>query len=200
MKIEIYSDVICPWCYIGKRRLDSVMQTPAGEGVELVWRPYQLYPNVPAQGVDRGNRTEIPERIRADAEDVGIDFDYRAMGKLPNTLNAHRLLGYAEDKDCQHELAEVLFRYYFCDGRDVSVIGELAAAAQEVGMDAEAVREYLASDRDVQSTLTAIRSASDVGVAGVPCYRLGGRFMLPGAQTPEVIAQFIERAKIKLGD
>ena len=212
MLIEIYSDVICPWCFIGKRRLDTVLATPTGTEIELVWRPYQLYPNLPTQGMDRAeylarrygdraDRARIPRRIVDEGKDAGVAFDYAAIRSMPNTLTAHRLLDYAAQtvgSGTQHALAEVLFRAYFCEGRDVGDLGTLCEAATEVGLDADAVRRYLAAKADEEAMRGQIRSAFDKGVVGVPCYLIGG-FMLPGAQSADTITAFIERARSKLG-
>ena len=206
MEIEIFSDVVCPWCYIGKKRLDSVIGTPVGEGVTLRWRPYQLYPNMPSEGMDRAryletryganaDRARIPQRIEAEAADVGLTFDFAAIGKMPNTFTAHRLLELAATHGVQHELAEVLFDYYFCSGRDVGEEDVLAEGAESVGLDGSLVREYLAGTDGAQAVREQLERAMEVGVSGVPCYLLAGRFALPGAQAPEVMAQFIERAR-----
>jgi len=219
MLIEIFSDVICPWCYIGKRRLDMVMSSAVGEGVELLWRPYQLYPNMPAAGIPREDllrarhpgvddleplKQKVPARIRAEAAEVGLEFNFAAMGIMANTLLAHRLLSFAAEQGpgsnkLQHDLAEVLFRYNFCDGRNVGDLEELVCAAVEVGLPAELVRDYLRSDRGVAELVADLDRAVDLGVSGVPCFLLGGSFQLPGAQTPEVMSQFIQRAKERLG-
>lgn len=216
MLIEIFSDVVCPWCFIGKRRLDMVMNTSVGEGVELLWRPYQLYPNLPPGGLLREDllrarhpdaedlqalKRKVPGRIRAEAEDVGLEFDFGAMEVMPNTRLAHRLLAFvgAESSAQQHQLAEVLFRYNFCDGRNVGDIEELVCAAVEIGMPAAAARDYLKSDAGVDELVKDLDRAVDLGVSGVPCFLLGGSFQLPGAQTPEVISQFVTRAKERLG-
>ena len=212
MLIEIYSDVICPWCYIGKRRLDSALATPACADIDVVWRPFQLYPNLPAAGMDRdeylerryGDRADpnrAPRMIVAEGADAGITFDYGAIRRMPNTLTAHRLLDYAEQDSSaavQHELAEVLFRYYFCEGRDVGDVDTLCEAAAEVGLEADDARRYLEGRADEKDMLARIRGAFEIGVVSVPCYLLGGGFMLPGAQTSDVMVQFIERAKSKL--
>ena len=208
MQIEIFSDVVCPWCYIGKKRLDAVLDTPVGEGVSLRWRPYQLYPNMPRDGMDRArylearygadaDRARVPERIAREAEEVGLAFDFahRPIEKMPNTFQAHRLLEFAELNGVQHELAEVLFDYYFCSGRDVGDAEVLAEASRGVGLDVAAVSEHLAGNEGADGVREQLARAVDVGVSGVPCYLLAGRFALPGAQTPEVMAQFIERAK-----
>jgi predicted DsbA family dithiol-disulfide isomerase len=222
MLIEIFSDVVCPWCFIGKRRLDMVMNTSIGEGVELLWRPYQLHPNMPAGGVDREDllrarhpqaddlealKRKVPGRIRAEAEDVGLEFDFGAMQVMPNTRMAHRLLSYSGNQaksatgtdGQQHLLAEVLFRYYFCDGRDVGDLEELVCAASEAGLPGDEVREYLKSDAGEDELINDLDRAVELGVSGVPCYLLGGSFQLPGAQTTQVISQFVQRAKQRLG-
>ena len=206
MEIEIFSDVVCPWCYIGKRRLDAVMDTPVGEGVALRWRPYQLYPDMPLDGMDRArylaarygadaDRGRVPQRIEAEAGEVGLTFDFSAIEKMPNTFQAHRLLEYAAEQDVQHDLSETLFDYYFCSGRDVGDREVLVEAAVRAGLDEAPVREYLDGAQGTQAVRQQLARAADVGVSGVPCYLLAGRFALPGAQTPEVMAQFIERAK-----
>ena len=220
MLIEIFSDVVCPWCYIGKRRLDMVMQTEVGKGVELAWRPYQLYPNIPAGGLLRDDvlrarhpdaddeefealRRKVPSRIRTEAEGVGIEFDFAAMETVPNTRLAHRLLMYVEDvvgsPALQHDLAEEFFSLHFCQGRDVGDAEVLVEAAGRLGLDPEEVRDYLAGDAGTTALDRELARAVDVGVSGVPGFLLGGKFLLPGAQTPEVIGQFVSRAKERLG-
>lgn len=209
MEIEIFSDVVCPWCYIGKHRLDRVLRSSVGEGVEVRWRPYQLYPRMPVEGLDRGaflearygdgaDRSKIPERIRIEAEEIGLGLDFGAIERMPNTFQAHRLLSYSESTGRQHELAEVLFEYYFCAGKDVGDEDVLADAAASVGMNADEVRAHLAGDAGAASVREQLARATDVGVSGVPCYLLAGKFAIPGAQSSAVMAQFIERAKERL--
>ncbi len=220
MLIEIFSDVICPWCYIGKRRLDMVMRTEVGKDVELAWRPYQLYPNIPAGGLLREDvlrarhpeaegedldtlKRKVPSRIRAEAEGLGIEFDFAAMETVPNTRLAHRLLMFVEDvigsRALQHDLAEELFSLHFCHGRDVGDAGVLVEASERLGLDGAEVRDHLAGDAGTAALDRELARAVDVGVSGVPGFFLGGRFLLPGAQTPDVIGQFISRAKERLG-
>ncbi len=212
MQIDIYSDVVCPWCYIGKKRLDQVLAGPVGEGVTLTWRPYQLYPNMPIEGMnrtefltarygDRADRSRIPERIRTEAEDVGLNFDFAAIERMPNTFQAHRLLDYAHaagSAEIQHELSEVLFRFHFEEGRDVGDVATLAEAAAQAGLDGGKAFAYLTSREGVRNVRAHLSAASEAGISGVPCYLLAGKFTLPGAQLPEVMEQFIGRAKERL--
>ena len=206
MEIEIFSDVVCPWCYIGKKRLDAVLSTAAGTGVSLRWRPYQLYPNMPTEGMDRArylqarygtdaDRARVPPRILAEAEEVGLTFDFAAIQKMPNTFQAHRLLEFAAPHGAQHQLAELLFESYFCAGRDVGDREVLAETAEAVGLDGALARAYLAGSEGADAVREQLGRAAELGISGVPCYLLAGRFALPGAQTPEVMVQFIERAK-----
>jgi len=206
MQIELFSDVVCPWCYIGKRRLDMALAGAAGQGVEVVWRPFQLYPQLPAQGVDRDvftkarfgenvNAGDIYRRVVAEAETVGLSLNFAAVKKMPNTLLAHRLMGWAEGSGLQHELADALFRSYFQLGLDVGDITVLAAAAAAVGLDGEAAAAFLASGDGVAEVQAQLDRGHELGITGVPHFLLAGKFAIPGAQTPEVMGQLISRAK-----
>lgn len=210
MLIEIFSDVICPWCFIGKRRLDRVLDGPLGEGVALRWRPFQLYPDLPLDGVDRrtlltrryGDKADparIPERIRVEAEMEGIQLRFDLMQRTPNTLLAHRVLEFAADAGLQHQLAEALFVAYFCQGSDVGDRMTLLDVAVEVGLDRTALDTYLQSGGGVDSIATQLARAPELGVSGVPGYYLADAFLLPGAQSAETMTQIIERVKQKLG-
>ncbi|MCZ6618911.1 MAG: DsbA family oxidoreductase [Gammaproteobacteria bacterium] len=209
MLIEIFSDIVCPWCYIGKRNLDIALDSPAGEGVELIWRPYQLYPNVPPGGIDRlaflrarfgeaSNPDYVPEPIGIEADAVGLRFDFAAMKTTPNTFQAHRLMDFAHQSKHQHALAEVLFRYYFCEGKNVGDLEVLRGAAGEVGLDRAAVVEYLESGAGSEEVRRQLARAQGAGVTGVPCYLLEETFAIPGAQSPDVLVQLISRAKERL--
>ena len=134
------------------------------------------------------------------SEEVGSKFDYAAVDRVPNTLSAHRLLAMSSELGCQHELAETLFQAYFCDGSDVGNVDTLVNCAVAVGMNGGAVKAFLDSDEGVDRTLREIAGTYDLGVVGVPCYRLGETFLLPGAQTPDVMIQFIDRARNRLAE
>jgi len=210
VEVAIYSDLVCPWCFIGKRRIEQVLRTPVGEGVTIRWLPFQLYPNLPLGGLDRqqvlearygadADATRIPRRIRDEAADVGLEFDFGAMRKTPNTLDGHRLLERFVGPN-QSDLMEVLFSYYFQQGADVGDHGVLLDAVAEAGLDVEAAREVLGGDAFRDAVLESIRAAYDTGVTGVPSYLLAGRFTIPGAQPPEVLSRFIERARLRLSE
>lgn len=210
MEIAIYSDLVCPWCFIGKRRIEQVLRTPVGEGISLRWLPFQLYPNIPPGGLDRqqvlearygadADATRVPSRIRDEAAEVGLEFDFGAMRKTPNTLDGHRLVERFVGPG-QSDLVEVLFRYYFQDGADVGDHDVLLEAVAQAGLDVDAAREVLESDALRDAVLEQIRTAYDTGVTGVPSYLLAGRFSIPGAQPADVLSKFIERARLRLSE
>ncbi len=209
MLIEIFSDIVCPWCYIGKRSLDTVLDSPAGDGVELLWRPYQLYPTLPPEGIDRlaflrarfgeeAKPDHVPERINVEAQTVGLSFDFAAIKTTPNTFQAHRLMDFADESGRQHALAEVLFRYYFCEGKNVGDNEVLLDAAAEVGLERVAVEGFLENSTGSEDVREQLARAREIGVTGVPCFILAETFAVPGAQPADVLTQFITRAKERL--
>jgi len=209
MLIEIFSDVVCPWCYIGKRRLDAVLATEVGEGIQVAWRPYQLYPQLPEQGVPReefmrarfGGSTDasaIYRRVLDEAATVGLQLDFSRIRVAPNTLRAHRLLSWAEPSGRQHALAEVLFSCYFQQGRDIGDVRELAQAADEAGLDPDAAAAMLEGRDELDKVRAELALGEAVGVTGVPFFVLAGKFAIPGAQPQDVMSQFISRARARL--
>ncbi len=208
MNLEIFSDLICPWCFIGKRRLDEALATGVGEGVNIIWRAYQLYPTIPTEGMDRtefarlryrgADQSAARRQIELEAERIGIDMGFARISRMPNTFQGHRLLHRARTHEVQHELSDRLFSDYFERGKDVGDESVLLDAAESVGMDRSDTAAYLASEEGVDAVRREIERASAIGVTGVPCFVFAGAYALPGAQEPEVIAQVIERAKVKL--
>ena len=208
MNLEIFSDLICPWCFIGKRRLDEALATGVGEGVNIIWRAYQLYPNVPVEGMDRAEFVRIRYRgadqsgaraqIEAEAQRIGINMSFSGIERMPNTFLGHRLVHHAREQGVQHQISDALFSAYFEQGRDVGDINVLLDVAENEGLDRQTTADYLASDEGMDAVRREIERASAIGVTGVPCFIFAGAYALPGAQEPDVIAQVIERAKVKL--
>jgi len=208
MNLEIFSDLICPWCFIGKRRLDEALTTGVGEGVNIIWRAYQLYPGIPPEGMDRtefarlrykgADQSAGRRQIETEAKRIGIDMEFERISRMPNTFKGHRLLHHARTEGVQHALSDRLFADYFERGEDVGDENVLLDAAESVGMDRTATATYLGSDEGGDAVRREIERASVIGVTGVPCFVFAGAYALPGAQEPEVIAQVIERAKEKL--
>jgi predicted DsbA family dithiol-disulfide isomerase len=210
--IDVVSDVVCPWCYLGKARLELAVAEVQDEiGVDVNWRPYRLNPDIPPEGVDQ--KAYLEEKLGgAEAvarahdmltklgEEVGIHYDFKAITIGPNTLDAHRLLHWAsmEGRDVQDRVASALFKAYFEEGRnlgDPTVLAEIAARA---GMDRKLVENLLGGDADKDTVLSEIEAAQKMGVNGVPFFIIDGQYAVSGAQTPDVLANaFREIAKLK---
>ena len=204
MKVEVYSDVACPWCYVGKRRFERALAEFPGAGeVEVVYRPYQLDPAAPAAAVPLMDALakkfgpgagSMAERVAETARAEGITMDF-ASALAANTLDAHRLLRLAELEGgpaVQHAVAEGLFEAHFARGADVGdpeVLAEIAAAA---GMDPERVRAYLASGEGAREVRAGIAHAQRLGVTAVPTFVFEDRYAVQGAQPPSVFLQALE--------
>jgi predicted DsbA family dithiol-disulfide isomerase len=209
LTIDIVSDVVCPWCYIGKRNLEAALATLPAENVEIRWRPYQLDPTIPPEGIARraylerkfGARVdEIYTRVAAAGRDAGLDFAFDRIERSPNTLDAHRLIRWAQSAGKQNEVVERLFRRFFIDGRDIGEHAILIETAGEAGMDPDLVARLLEGEADKESVREEIATAQRLGVTGVPFFIFAGRFGLPGAQPAEVLAGAIKKAAEKGGE
>ena len=211
LEIEIFSDVVCPWCFIGKRRLDQVLQGELGQGVRLRWRPYQLQPNIAPEGLDRkayllrryghdADLGRVPAAIAAEARGEGLTLRYDLMQRMPNTLLAHRLMELSFDHGVQHDMAEALFQAYFCAGKDVGDLETLVLLAADLKIPAQTTRDFLNGDGALKEVHDQLERAVDVGVTGVPGYYLPNGYLLPGAQSAETMAQIFRRVKQKLNE
>ncbi|MEY4340086.1 MAG: hypothetical protein RLZ14_1936 [Actinomycetota bacterium] len=209
MSVEIWSDVVCPWCYIGKRRWEKAVEQLAGEvQFEVVYRAYQLDPtaspgkSAPVKeayakkfgGPERAE--QIIEHVSSVAAEEGLEFHMdRAL--RANTLLAHRLLWLAEATGHQYALKERLLKAYFCDGLDVGDTDVLAECADEVGMPAERVREFLLSDDGVEQVRQQLQFAAQAEITAVPTFVIDGRWAVPGAQDPDTFVNVIRRLLAK---
>jgi predicted DsbA family dithiol-disulfide isomerase len=195
--IDIVSDTVCPWCFIGKRRLEAALRQRGGTGepVTIAWRPYQLNPDMPREGLDRRAYLEAkfggPERAKAAYDrvrrvgaGVGIDFQFDRIPRTPNTIASHRLVHRASHYGRQDEIVEALFRAYFLEGRDVGALDTLVEVAAAAGLPAEDVRAYLASDEDVDLVRDLDSQARGMGVDAVPCFLFNNHYAMSGAQEP----------------
>ncbi len=200
MKIDIVSDTICPWCFVGKRRLEAALAERPDLDVEIVWHPYQLNPTTPKEGVDRkdylrekfGTETYPEQMLGAldeAGEATGIGFKFNSMNRVPNTIDSHRVLRWARDTEQQNALTEILFRRYFIDNEDIGDTKTLAAAAAEAGMDADRVRERLSGDTDDEAVRAEAQYASQMGISGVPTFIIDNKYAIQGAQTADVFLQ-----------
>ena len=203
--IDVVSDVVCPWCYLGKKRLEAALAT-SGEKAELRWRPYQLDPTIPPEGLDRkaymeakfgkGDRLkQAHDHLREKGAELGLAYDFDAIKRAPNTLDAHRLIRWALGAGMQDTVVTRLFALYFEEGRDISDRDLLASVAGEAGMDAKAVRAMLDTDQDVDAVRQEIAQAQKIGVTGVPFFIFAGRLALPGAQEASVMIEALKQAR-----
>ena len=206
VRIDIFSDVICPWCFIGKRRLERALAARPDLRVEVVWRAFQLNPDMPPAGIERQSyiiakfgSAERAEHLYANIAETGAEeglaFEFDRIRRTPNTVNAHRLILFAGRNGRQDQVVELLFRRYFQEGVDIGEVESLVAAAADAGLDADETRAYLASDRDVEAVRTEDLEARRLGVTGVPCFIAEGRYAISGAQTPEVFLRVFETAE-----
>jgi predicted DsbA family dithiol-disulfide isomerase len=197
IQIDIVSDTVCPWCFIGKRRLEAALaeRGPDAPPVAIAWRPYQLNPDMPADGVDRRAYLEakfggperakaIYDRVRRVGAGVGIDFQFDRIPRTPNTIASHRLVHRAGRHGRQDAVVEALFRAYFLEGRDIGSVDTLVEVAAAAGLPAEDIRAYLASDEDAELVRGFDAQARGMGIEGVPCFIFDNQYALSGAQEP----------------
>jgi len=203
LRIDIYSDVICPWCYIGKRRLERALAERPLDDLTLHWRSFQLNPDMPAQGMDRqlylqlkfGNAASaerIYREIRAVGEEEDLAFAFDAIQRTPNTIACHRLIRFAGLQDRQDAVVEALFHAYFLDGEDVGAPDVLMSVAEGIGLAPAETRAFLESDLEEQAVRTEDMEARRAGLQGVPTYIVNGKFALSGAHLPEVLHQMFD--------
>ena len=206
LRIDIVSDAICPWCYIGKRQLERALETLAQEGLHFSvhWNPFQLNPDMPKEGRDRAayramkfgsteRAREIDERVAGAAANVGLGFRLDLMLRTPNTLDAHRLIWLAGRENVQDAVMESVFAAYFTQGRDIGDRDVLADCAAQAGMDRAAVADFLAGDVAAQEMLAADRAAREAGVNGVPSFFLDGYGLYSGAMPAETMAEALRK-------
>jgi predicted DsbA family dithiol-disulfide isomerase len=203
MRLDVFSDTICPWCFIGKRRLERALAMRPQPGLAIRWRAFMLNPAMPADGMDRdayleakfGSMTRsrrIYDAVRAAGVGEGIAFAFDRIKRTPSTLDSHRLLRLAWSKGREPEILEELFRAYFLEGRNIGDLDFLEDLAARGGLDGSEARAYLASDDGIEAVLAEDTLARRQGVTGVPCFVFNGRFALSGAQEPEVLIQLFD--------
>jgi predicted DsbA family dithiol-disulfide isomerase len=209
LHIDVVSDVVCPWCFIGKRRLENALALVPDIPVDIAWRPYFLNPWIPRDGIDRQTYLEtkfgsveryalIAERVVAAAALEGLLYASDAISRQPNTLDCHRLILWSRSATDPGNMKQRLMELYFSAGADLSDPNTLIQAAVDCGMDGDLVRRLLASDADVDRIENEANSAKEAGIDGVPCFIFGGSTIVTGAQSPEYLASAIERTARQL--
>ncbi len=204
--IDVVSDVVCPWCYIGQKRLDEAIAAVPGIDVRIQWRPFQLDSTIPPEGVDRkaymigkfGGEERVREihaRIEPVGEAAGIEFDFEAIKVAPNTIDAHRVIRWAATNGAQvqHRLVKALFSAYFEKGGNIGDHAVLVAAAEDAGMDGAVVAAMLPTTADRPEVEAEVATASKMGITGVPCFLLEGRYAVMGAQEADALADAIRQ-------
>lgn len=205
LTIDIYSDVVCPWCYIGKRRLEQALASVGGEA-RVTWRPFQLNPTMPLDGVDRAAYvvakfgsmeafSRLEEQVLAAGAGEGIHFVFEKMQRTPNTVTAHRLIWYADRHGKQDAVVEALFRAYFVEALDIGKVETLVGVAAQVGLERSEIEGFLMSEEGVLDVKADEAAGHRLGIRGVPYFVLNGRISISGAQPPDIFVSALQQAK-----
>jgi predicted DsbA family dithiol-disulfide isomerase len=205
MQIDIVSDVICPWCFIGKRRLERALALRPELAVTLSWRAFQLNPDMPTNGISRelylaarfgnsGRVEQVYEALSRAGRTEGIDFAFERIRRTPNTLRAHRLIRFAMLEGRAAEVVEALFRGYFLDGLDIGDVEALTATAMRAGLDETAVRGFLASEAGTAEVRAEEHRTRRLGIHAVPCFVIDRGYAISGAQEPEMFLPLFDIA------
>jgi predicted DsbA family dithiol-disulfide isomerase len=205
MQIDIVSDVICPWCFIGKRRLERALALRPDLTATLSWRAFQLNPDMPIDGISRElylsakfGAARAAERLYtavcAAGRVVGIEFSFERIRRTPNTLRAHRLVRLAALEGCADPVVEALFQAYFVKGLDIGDIDNLAAIATRAGLDETETSRYLAGEAGAKEVRAEERRARQLGIHAVPCFILDRGYAISGAQEPEMFLPLFDIA------
>lgn len=203
LTVDVYSDVVCPWCYIGKRRLEQALESVQAQA-HVFWRPFQLNPTMPKAGMDRrvyletkfggpGEMKAIQDRVAAVGTSVGIEFAFDRIARTPNTFDAHRLIWFAQQQGRQDEVVEELFHGYFTEGFPIGEAEILVSLAVRAGLDGEAVVRLLHAQEGVDAVRQEEAHGHQLGIRGVPYFVLNGKAALSGAQPVETFVSAIKQ-------
>lgn len=206
MQLEIFSDTVCPWCYIGKRRLERALRQRPQPGLTLRWRAFQLNPGLPPSGMDRRQymvakfgslerAQRLYEAVARVGAQEGLQFDFDRIARTPNTLRSHRLLYAAAEEGLQADLLDLIFAAYFTQGLDIGDADVLSALAFEAGMSAGAINEALTEGSRMDLAINEDLQSRRIGINGVPFFVFNGRFGLSGAQEPEALLNMFDLAR-----
>ena len=206
--IEVVHDLVCPWCYLGFRRLQRTLARRPDLLFDLVWRSFLLNPDMPRAGMARADYVlrkfggeDRARRLYASITEIGraeqVEFRFERIRRTPSSVDAHRLVRWATRRGRGTETVEALFAAHFSDGRDIGDHGVLAAVAGSCGLDSVAVRPYLRGDDDADAVHADNLRAHRLGINGVPCFIVSGRHAIAGAQEPEVIERLLDVAAVE---
>ncbi len=206
--IEMVSDLVCPWCWLGKRRIEAAIEILPDVDVQLIFRPYELDPTIPAGGVDykeymrqafsspeaRERSSTMRQALIDYGEAEGIPYRFDEITRRPNSLDAHRIVHWAQGQKKGAAAKEALFQAFFHDGRDIGDHGVLVDIARQIDLDATIVADLLATDADIVTVRAEEKFFRELGIGGVPTYIANRQFAAQGAETPEKLAKFIQHA------
>jgi len=205
INIDVISDTVCPWCFIGKRRLEKALADRPDYLFQINWRPFQLNPDLPKDGMSRAQylalkfgsddrASKIYQTVHMAALEEGLDIQFNGMNNQPNTLSSHRLIRWAGTAGVQNEVVELLFQEYFFNGRDIGDADTLASVAAKAGMDRDLVHELVLSGADEKLVADEEVVARRMGIAGVPCFVIDSKYAVSGAQDSAVLVNIFDLA------
>jgi len=205
LKIDIVSDIVCPWCVIGFKKLSIAMQDLKNEAkFDIHWKAYQLHPEIPKEGFDKeeymkikfgesgGSRSRF-DFIIEEGKKVGIEFNFDKTKNLPNTFLAHRLLWFSKSKGIQDVMAEALFEAYFSEGRDVGSMKELISISNEKGLNKDEIKDFLKSDIGSREVSRQELRAREMNIFSIPTYVINKKYSLVGGQEPDTFKAYIRK-------
>jgi predicted DsbA family dithiol-disulfide isomerase len=209
LQIDIVSDVVCPWCYIGKRRIEDALALASDVPVDVHWRPFFLNSWIPREGISRDEYLTakfgsveaykgIAGRVVTAAGEEGLEYRPDQVKRQPSTIDCHRLIHWAEAKGKAAEMKQRLMELYFRDGGDLTDVNVLVQAAADCGLDADDVRRRLATDEDVARISAQAQEAADKGISGVPTYVFAGKYAVSGAQPADQLARAIREVSAEV--
>ena len=208
LEIDVISDVVCPWCYLGKRKLDAAMKQVEAFTYDVRWRPFQLDPTIPPEGIARSeymSRKFGPEKIAAiharleeAGQEEGLAFAFDKITRSPNTLDAHRLIRWAQPSGKQSEIVERLFNLYFVEGQDIGDRDVLIDIAKQAGLDVELITKLFVESVDIVPVQEEMSTAARMGISGVPFFIFGGKYAVSGAQPVDALVGVIWKAGSEL--
>jgi predicted DsbA family dithiol-disulfide isomerase len=204
LEIDVVSDVVCPWCFLGKRKLDAAMKQVPNFDYEVRWRPFQLDPTIPPEGKSRHEYmsakfgperiAEIHKRLEQAGAEEDVAFAFDKITRSPNTLDAHRLIRWAQGSGKQSEIVDRLFTLYFCEGADIGDREVLLRVAEEAGLDAATFARLYSEGVDIGTVREEISTAARMGVSGVPFFIFNGKYAVSGAQPVDALVGVIWKA------
>lgn len=205
MYLDIFFDTVCPWCLIGKKRLENALESRPHVSLKIRWKPFLLNPTMGPNGIDRQvylshkfggeqRAQRIYDVIAETGKKAGIDFKFGNIKVTPNSVNSHRLIAYARKFDAENQMVDRLFHAYFMEGQDIGNIDVLCQQAQKIGLNEQDCQIFLNTELEKEEVLASDKAARELGVHGVPAFLARDRFVISGAQEEKILGKFIDTA------